>query len=336
VIAVSYHDTVNDLQALGLRTGAANSPFDRLAWFTLLAGPGGKTPLLAVARDGAEAVALPLMRERGALVPLANWYSFAWRPLASMGADVPALLEAIARDLKTQTGRVVLSALPDEDGTTRGLETAFAKAGWVTILEASDTNHVLPLAGRSYADYLTARPGQLRTTLKRKSGKVEIEIFTQFDALAWDAYEKIYANSWKPEEGAPAMLRAFAEQEGAAGRLRLGIARHDGKPIAAQFWTVENGTAYIHKLAHLEESKPLSAGTVLTAALMEHTIDRDNVSLVDFGTGNDPYKRDWMDLVRPRWRLTCLDPRKPGNWPAIVRALVKARLRRLASPQRAG
>ena len=68
----------------------------------------------------------------------------------------------------------------------------------------------------------------------------------------------------------------------------LGIARHEGKPIAAQFWTVENGVAYIHKLAHLEEAKPLSAGTVLTAALMAQVIDRDRATLVDFGTGDAP------------------------------------------------
>jgi CelD/BcsL family acetyltransferase involved in cellulose biosynthesis len=128
------------------------------------------------------------------------------------------------------------------------------------------------------------------------------------------------------------MLRAFAEQEGAAGRLRLGVVRHQGNPVAAQLWTVESGVAYIHKLAHLEEAKPLSAGTVLTAALMEHTIDRDRVSLVDFGTGDDGYKRDWMEAVRPRWRLTCLDPRNPRVWPALV----KAALRQLASGKRGG
>lgn len=325
MVSVSYHDTVNDLQARAPGTRTTSGPFDRAEWFMLLAGPGGKTPLVAVA----DTLALPLMRDGATLVPLANWYSFIWRPI---GTRTPALLAAIARDLKSQASRVVLSSLPDEDGTASALKAAFASAGWATILEASDTNHVLPVEGRSYADYLASRPGQLRTTLKRKSGKVETEIFTQFEPDAWDSYENIYANSWKPEEGAPAMLRAFAEQEGAAGRLRLGIARHEGRPIAAQFWTVENGTAYIHKLAHLEEAKPLSAGTVLAAALMAHAIDRDGVALVDFGTGDDPYKRDWMDLVRPRYRLTALKPGDPRNWPALV----KAKLRQLASPSHAG
>ena len=330
MVAVSYHDTVNDLQALELRDNADCGPFDRLEWFTLLEEVGGKTPLVALARNDAGFTALPLMRLNGALEPLANWYSFTWRPLTS--APQPALLEALARDLKGRSGRVTLSALPDEDGSATAIQKAFDAAGWATILEHCDNNHVLPIEGRSYAAYLSGRPGQLRTTLKRKTKHVNTEILTQFEPSAWESYQTIYENSWKPEEGAPAMLRAFAEQEGAAGRLRLGIARHQGNPVAAQLWTVENGVAYIHKLAHLEEAKPLSAGTVLTAALMEHTIDRDRVTLVDFGTGDDGYKRDWMEAVRPRYRLTALDPRNPRTWPALV----KARLRQLASGKRGG
>jgi hypothetical protein len=329
VIAVSYHDTVNDLQALGQVNAAARGPFDRLEWFTLLEQRGGKVPLIALARDGAAFVALPLMQEGGALVPLANWYSFTWRPV---GTSSSSLLEEIARNLKSRGSRVILSPLPDEDGSAVALKNAFCATGWATILERCDNNHVLPIERRAYAEYLAGRPGQLRTTLKRKTKHVETEILLNFEPSAWQIYETIYENSWKPEEGAPAMLRAFAEQEGAAGRLRLGIARHEGRPVAAQLWTVENDVAYIHKLAHLEEAKPLSAGTVLTAALMEHTIDCDRVSLVDFGTGDDGYKRDWMEAVRPRYRLTALDRRDPRTWPALV----KARLRQLASGKRGG
>jgi hypothetical protein len=172
----------------------------------------------------------------------------------------------------------------------------------------------------------------VRTTIKRKARHLDVAIYTSFDASAWSEYESIYEASWKPSEGKPAMLRRYAEQEGAGGRLRLAIARHEGDAVAAQFWTVENGTAYIHKLAHLEESKSLSAGTVLTAALMEQVIDRDSVDLVDFGTGDDPYKGIWMEETRPRYRIDCLLPGKPGNWPAIA----KATIRKLASRRRAG
>ena len=166
-------------------------------------------------------------------------------------------------------------------------------------------------------------------TLKRKGAKVSVSIDTEFSPESWEAYEAVYAQSWKPNEGSPAFLRRFAEAEGAAGRLRLGLARTaDGQPVAAQLWTVESGTAFIHKLAHTEASKPVSPGTTLTAALFEQVIDRDRVSLVDFGTGDDPYKRDWMETVRPRYRIEAFRAFHPGNWPAITRNALRVLLRR--------
>lgn len=311
-MTVSYHGRVNDLQGL-----AASGPFDRAEWFALLAGAGAE-PLIAEARSEQSCVQLALTRANGRIEPLRNWYSFIWRPL---GGD-QRLLEALARSLKAQSHRVTLWPVPDEDGSATRLERAFREAGWQVRREHCDHNHVLSVAGRSFAEYWSTRPGPMRTTLKRKAKKVVVELLTRFDTTAWGEYEAIYQESWKPEEGDPALLRCFAEQEGAAGRLRLGLARADGRPVAAQFWTVENGTAYIHKLAHREDAKALSAGTTLSAALFEHAIDTDKVALVDFGTGNDPYKRDWMEEERPRYRIDCLDPRQPKAWPALAKRAV--------------
>ena len=326
--AVSYHDTVNDLQGLAF---AGRGPFARKEWFSLLENAGAK-PFVALASDGDDAVALPLARNDAGLEILTNWYAFTWSELATGETARPALLLRLAHDLAERSSRVTLSKLPDEDRTATRLESAFRMAGWWVWRERCDSNHVLPVAGRSFEEYLAGRPGQLRTTLKRKARKVEVEILTAFDAEAWTAYQAIYAESWKPEEGDPALLRRFAAAEGAAGRLRMALARHEGQPVAAQMWTVENGVAYIHKLAHLESAKPLSAGTTLTAALFEQVIGRDHVEWVDFGTGNDPYKRDWMEQVRSRWRLTCWRPQDPRNWLAMG----KAGFRQLVSRRSAG
>lgn len=329
MIAVSYHDTVNVLQGLEL---ASASPFERIEWFELLENEGGLRPSIALASDGDDAVALPLMQQESTLAPLANWYSFTWGELATPGADAAALLAAIARDLARQAKRITLAPVPGEDGAVERLAGAFRSAGWAVIAEPCDTNSVLRVGGRSYADYLASRPGPLRTTISRKAKKLEVEIHTGFDPAAWDTYEAIYQASWKPTEGKPAMLRRFAEQEGEAGRLRLGIASHEDRAVAAQFWTVERGTAFIHKLAHLEDATKLSAGTVLTAALFKHVIDADRVELVDYGTGNDPYKALWMEELRPRFRLDCHRKRNPASWPHLAKGV----LRKLASRQTAG
>src|SRR5690606_24702470 len=266
----------------------------------------------------------PLRQAGRRLEALLNWYAFTWRPLGSAYASADSLSIALAQDLASKASHVLLDRVPDEDGTARQLVRAFEKAGWLVVAEPCDTNRVLDVAGRSYEQYLVERPGPLRTTLKRKAKKVEVTIFDRFDAEAWAAYEDIYAESWKPEEGDPPLLRRFAEAEGAAGRIRIAVARHEGEPVAAQFWTVEDGTAYIHKLAHRESAKPLSPGTTLTAALMERTIDGDGVAEVDFGTGDDAYKRDWMDGSRPRYRLQCWRKGDPRNWPDLAKVKLRA------------
>lgn len=320
MIEARYHDSVNVLQALA--GPQAPAPFDRAEWFALLAGTG-LVPLIAIASDAGASAALALTGSGGRIAPLRNWYSFTWRELAPPGPEGDRLLAAIARQLKSRGWRVTLEPVPGEDGSAERLACAFRAAGWKVVVEPCDINHVLPVSGRSFAEYWESRPGPLRTTLKRKAKKVRCEILTRFDAGAWAEYEAIYAASWKPAEDQPAMLRAFAEAEGAAGRLRLGIARADGLAVAAQCWTVENSIAYIHKLAHLESHRSLSAGTTLSAALFAHVIDIDKVALVDFGTGDQPYKADWMEATRPRFRIDCLDMGQPRSWPALAKRMLR-------------
>ena len=324
MIEARYHDSVNVLQALSAKGAGSGTPapFDRAEWFALLAETG-LVPLIAMASDADTAAALALTEEKGRIAPLRNWYSFTWRELAPEGAAGDRLLEAIARQLKTRGYRVTLEPVPGEDDSAVRLARAFRHAGWNVAVEPCDINHILPVRGRSFAEYWESRPGPLRTTLKRKAKKVEVEVITRFDAGVWADYEAIYAASWKPAEDQPAMLRAFAEAEGAAGRLRLGVARAEGIAVAAQCWTVENSIAYIHKLAHLESHKPLSAGTTLTAALFRHVMDIDRVDLVDFGTGDQGYKADWMEEVRPRFRIDCLDPAQPRSWPPLAKRLLR-------------
>nr|WP_246385786.1 GNAT family N-acetyltransferase [Novosphingobium hassiacum] len=226
--------------------------------------------------------------------------------------------------------------MPEDDATA--LVKALRSAGWIVLSDPCDTNHVLPIAGRSFAEYWAQRPGALRETVRRKGkkGGVALRIVTEFSEADWAAYETVYKLSWKPGEGSPEFLRKWALMDAATGRLRLGIAEISGQPVAAQFWTVEGGTAFIHKLAHDENFRKQSPGTLLSAALFEHVIDTDRVTLVDFGTGDDPYKRDWMEQARTRWRVRAWRPLAMRHWPSLARAFGRKVLRPLVSPNRDG
>lgn len=328
--AISYHDTVGKLQAPDF---APRGPFDALEWYALLEKHGSR-PVLAEVLEGGTRLVLPLS-DKGdgeGMSSLRHPFAFVWQPLALSGETSDAALVAAARALRSRTHRIVLEALSEENATGQRLAAAFREGGWIAKLDHSDENHVLETGGRSFGEYWASRPGPLRTTVKRKANKVEITIVADFDPSIWAEYRHIYDLSWKTREADIALLEDFARQEGDAGRLRLGIARHGDTPVAAQLWTIQDGTAYIHKLAHDEAFRHLSAGTTLSAALFEHVIDQDGVQLIDFGTGNDAYKRDWMEHVRVRHTLTCVDP---WQWRGL-RFLLRKAAARLARPWRRG
>ena len=169
-------------------------------------------------------------------------------------------------------------------------------------------NWLLELDGRSFEQYYQGLSSQLRNTISRKAKKffkmdgARIEIIQAENDLdrGFEAYDSVYRSSWKGTEPfpdfIPGLMKLAASREG----LRLGIAYLDGKAIAAQLWIVSNGTAYIFKLAYDNDYKSLSVGSILTKHLMEYVIDVDKVKIVDYLTGDDAYKKDWMSKRRER------------------------------------
>jgi CelD/BcsL family acetyltransferase involved in cellulose biosynthesis len=315
-----------------LDRAAQASLFDRLDWFRLTlehCPPPGRL-LVARAQEGESAAWLFLMIEGAQARPLASWYSLRVG-LQYYQSDKHDLIDAIAASLR---GNGITRIILDPIGTgAPTLRDAFARAGWHARLEDATANWSIRTAGMDFDAYWATRPGRLRSTVKRKakSAALDIAIIDHFDPTAWDAYEAVYRASWKPEEGSPAFLRALAEQEGAAGMLRLGIARVESRPVAAQFWLVEGNIATIHKLAHVIDADALSPGTLLSAAMFRHVIDRDRPALIDFGTGDDAYKADWMDQRVMLQRLICHDPRTVRGAAGAARATLATLVRRRPS-----
>lgn len=321
----------NDAKRPPARGAGFASPFDREEWFDLLAAHGfagaGRHDARGTAGD--THALLPLRIERpGHYAGLANWYSFAIRPLYTGDGDRPAALADLFAALRRRAVRLTLYPVPDTE--QMAVASALRSAGWWVKASPKGDRHWLDLSGLNHDGWWESRPGALRSTVRRKAkkGVVDIELFTAFDADAWAAYEAIYAASWKPEEGDPALLRAFAEAESARGTFRMGLARIEGAPVAAQYWTVEDGTAFIHKLAHVEDSLKASPGTLLSAALFRHVIEVDRVCRVDFGTGNDAYKRDWMNRHEPLWHIEAFNPARIAAWGPGLKAFARSVLGR--------
>lgn len=333
-----YHvnlDRVAENVARSLGRDHQQSLFDRLAWFRLLhrhCAPRSRPLAVRTRTELSDCWLFLAHQSDDALISLSNWYSFACRPVftGELSDEIKhKLLTAAAKRLRSRAASIILEPLPDAERAL--ISTSFRRAGWRVFARAKTVNHTLDTNGMDFATYWGNRPGALKSTVKRKAKKnlVALELFDRFDAGAWNAYEEVYAQSWKPEEGHPEFLRALAEQEGAAGALRLGVARIDGRPVAAQMWTTDHGVANIHKLAHVEDSDKASPGTLLSHAMFEHAIDRDKVRTIDFGTGDDGYKRDWMNAVATLYRIEMYNLRRPAAWlPALKIALSRLVKRR--------
>ena len=309
---------------------AQPSLFARLSWFRLIHNhcpPAGRLAVFRAAEGGRRAW-LFLAVEGHSAQAYAAWYSLRFDAQGSRDADV---MTSCAKALRGRgIGRIILAPLADPAPLCK----AFSQAGWQVTATPKTGNWRIDTQGMDFDAYWASRPAQLRNTAKRrgKAAGLKIEIYDRFDPRAWADYEAVYRASWKPEEGSFPFLRALAEQEGAAGMLRLGVARKDGRPVAVQLWLIEHGEATIHKLAYAEGAKSLSPGTLLGMEMFRHALDVDRVAAIDYGTGDDAYKKDWMAERRVLWQIEAFDPR-------TLRGLfgaVRARLRRLVGRSRSG
>jgi hypothetical protein len=265
------------------------------------------------------------------LESLSNYYSCFYAPhMASSRTDFRDGLRALVKEIGQEKPRwdaVEVKPLDVESREFSELADSFKAAGFLVQTYFSFGNWYLPVNGRTFAQYAESLPSVLRNTLSRKrkklekTGRAKIEIVTAGPGLdaAIDAYMKVYLSSWKQPEPYPQFVPGLIRTCSEMGTLRLGIIYVDGEPAAAQLWIVHQGNALIYKLAYDERFADLSVGTILSATLFEHALDVDKVAEVDYLSGDDAYKKDWMSQRRERWGILALNPRTPRGVLAIAR-----------------
>lgn len=311
--------------------------FSSVPWFRSLVAAGFEAPVQPVwllAREPAagRAFALGLRRDAAGLGALSNYYSALWAPLGDGEQAGPDTWHGLARQLRQAHSRVLrLQPMaadgPVQEGLVRGLR---AGGYWVDHFFCFG-NWYLPVRGRSAEQLLALRPSALRHSVERgrrrldRAGPWELRIHTGTDAAlaaGMDDFTAVYARSWKQPEPCPAFMPELMRSAAAQGWLRLGVLRLQGQPIAAQVWLVCAGKASIYKLAYVEGFERFSPGSVLTTALMAHAVDVDRVAEVDYLSGDDAYKRDWMEARRERVGLVAFDASHWRGWWAALRHFV--------------
>lgn len=271
---------------------------------------------------------------------LTNFYSCNYGLLLS--PEVPSLddvASALAAELTSGRHRwdvLNLSPLDPELPAFHAMIRSLRETGMAVQPYFCFGNWYLKSEGRSYAEYANSLPTVLKETIRRKGKRFSqsggrIDVVGGGSALdaAIGAYLDVYSSSWKIPEPfprfIPGLIRTCSEQ----GWLRLGVAYVGKKPVAAQLWIVSGGSAAIFKLAYDEEFAKLSAGTLLTSALMQQVLDVDKVTEVDYLSGDDEYKKSWMSHRRERWGIMAFNLRSGTGMLLASRHLGGRRLKDL-------
>jgi len=265
------------------------------------------------------------------LESMANYYSSLFSMLVDdtaipLNQTLPALVQHFAAE-RPRWDVINLKPLDNTSALYHASIAAFKDSGFVVQEYFCSGNWVLDVNGRNFAEYFQSLPSQVRNTVQRKEKQllkqenVQIRIVTNVEDVdaAMNDYETVYNSSWKQPEPHANFIREFMREAARRGWLRLGVVTIDGVPVAAQLWVVCHGIASIFKLAYDEKFNKLSAGSILTKTLMQHVIDVDRVHEVDYLTGDDSYKRDWMSHRRERWGIMAMNPRTLGGLLLIIR-----------------
>jgi Acetyltransferase (GNAT) domain len=315
-----------------------DSFFAQAAWYALMtqhARDAGDRVRLYLDADRPRAALVCRATRHRRLDGLANFYSIEHGPIAAAGAasDIVAdLAAAIGREHPGWTG-VGFTALDPRAPSFAALGAGLRGAGFLVQAYFHFGIWFEETGGLDFRRYFDARPAALRNTFRRKAKAAAGRgIDYAFSAPGCDLdrlvaeYETVYAKSWKEPEPYPAFIPALLRMAFAMGALRLGIVRIDGQAAAAQMWLVWRGRAIIYKLAHDRRYDQLSLGTLLTMRMIERVLETDRPDEINFGRGDDPYKRLWLPQRRERWGIHAANPR---TWHGLGQAarVVAARLR---------
>lgn len=324
-------DSVNLL----FERGAQNSVFLSRPWFENLQvqalDEDQSMQLLCVVEEERALAILPLMsRGRGHFVGLTHLYS-SLHGLLLARHDQSTILDCLIDGLENlQVTSLKLDPVAEDDDDVQLLQQALEARGYQCHRRFRFHNWFYPVLGQSFDEYMAGRPSRVRNTVSRKQRKLErdhgycVRLYADENLESGlSDYQAVYRASWKAYEQYEGFIEGLAQTLAKSGWLRLAVLYIEEKPAAAQFWFVVHGKASIFKLVYDEAWKQYSPGSILISYLMKYVIEVDKVDEIDFLTGNDAYKQDWMSERRQRWVLSFYKLPEPKRGIARVFSTLK-------------
>jgi len=311
-------------EAVLLLKAANNGFFSSFGWYenwinSVLHLQNEHVAFLNYYNRGELTLLLPLKFNKSSLESLTNYYSPLFQIVSSKNSFSLSFVKEFLLELKNESFTWDVLVLQPMNQEEVSLISGLKKLGLPNIPFYCFANWYLEVNHRSFDEYFSGLSSRVKNTVERKTKKflqlegAKVEIVRDGKKLeeGIQAFEAVYASSWKGEETYPKFISGLICMASKQGALRLGVAYINDVPVASQLWIVSDDTAYIYKLAYDEKYKKLSIGSILTATLMRYVIDIDKVTCVDYLSGDDTYKKEWMSHRRERWGIIIF------NWRSI-------------------
>lgn len=277
------------------------------------------------------------------LKSLANFYSMEYRPLIiKKSRNSRKAINAFVHYLATEERDwITLELFPIDEGELSNIYLKEELNKHFSIaFSLCHKNWVYRNNNEKYDDFITYSPSRVRSIKRderriKKDHEIQIKIWTDdidIEECIQD-YFLIYNNSWKNKEQYPEFIPELIRLCASEKILRLGILYVDNIPTAAQLNIFHDNITLIYKLSYHEEYKHLSTGAILSFHMMQYAFDKDKSMEIDYGCGDDAYKREWMDLCRKKMTMTTYNNNFRGKFLFLKQSL-KTRIKQFLIPEK--
>lgn len=264
------------------------------------------------------------IKRQGSLSSLTNFQSCEYGPAFLTNEDPAEAIQELAQYLHAEDPGwtfIEINSLNRDSMFFRSAIAALQNAGFVVGTRFHFGNMYDLFDSLNYSEYLKQRDTRARKAFKNyarkgrkleREGKVEFRLFvdeTDIDTAIAD-YCSIHETSWKESEQFPEFVPGVFRTAARLGRLRMGVLYYNGAAVATEVGVLSGRRATMIKTAYDKRYRDYSVGAVVMMRVLEHLVDIDRVSEIDFGRDDQDYKRLWLPRRRERWAIVAFNPRK--------------------------
>jgi len=138
-----------------------------------------------------------------------------------------------------------------------------------------------------------------------RTSKIDFQLYQKPDEIqeAINAYENIYQRTWKDVDVGKKFASDLIHDYASRGWVKFLIMSVDGLPVAAECFFVHHRKACSFRTAYDLKYRDYGVGSIVLQKMFQILIKDDLIDEIDFGPGDEDYKKQWLTKTRPLWRL---------------------------------